>query len=1170
MNIVRFAIEKPVTVTVGVLLLVMFGLVSVSAIPIQLTPTIDRPVITVTTVWVGRSPQEIVDQITKEQEERVKSVSNLRKMSSSSNEGSVTITLEFVIGTDMGRALQEVSDALRQVPAYPEEVDEPIISVSEGAAVSAIAWIVLDVSPEARARHADFDISTLHDVLDKRLKPFLERVEGVAQVNIFGGREREVRVLIDTEALARRGLNHLHVLSALRGDNINVSAGTIAEGKRDYRVRVIGQFDSAEDVLDTLVSYRGGKPVYVRDVATVEIGYEKRRGFVRADGTPAVAINVIRQSGSNVMSVMAGLREQLDVARKEIVPGLDPVVGPDLRLRQVYDETTYISSAIDLVIQNLWIGGSIAALVLLLFLRSFVSTVVIGLAIPVSIIGTFLVMLALGRTINVVSLAGLAFAVGMVVDNAIVVLENIARHQSMAESPGLAAERGGREVWGAIVASTLTTVAVLVPILTIREEAGQLFRDISLAIASSVVLSLVVSVTVIPSACSRWMRMGRPVGRVRRMFQDLFWVAPAASWLVRRFGDVIHWLMTSWRGWTLRPMLVVVLTFLSLYGAVRLAPPMDYLPKGNMNFVFGGMILPPGYSVDQRVRIAERIETQIDPYAKADLDDPASLASLAPIPTWGGPPFGPVPVENYFIGTFGGFMFVGGSSQDPDAVIPMGALLTDAMNSIPDAMGFASQASIFQSSGGNTIDIEVSGSNLEDVERASGMMFNLAAGEYGYGKVQPDPSNFNLPQQEWRVTLNDLGRELGLRTGAVGTAVRGLFDGAFVGDFVLEGENVDMVLLPRGGRLEHKEQVADVPVATPVGPVVPMGTVVDVTPGLAPQSILRIEELPSVRIRVTPPTGRALQDVMDEIDERVVGPARAAGLVTPGMRVRLEGTAAKLDEVKAALFGSPGATHEPASVRRGATGLALLLVGVGGVVGLLVMVRSVRRRRWSLLYGVAGIVLLAGIAATLVYGFGHEPQLVMARSVWAVVVVYLLMCALFESFLYPLVILFTVPLAVVGGFAGLRIVHDITAANPVRAAQQLDVLTMLGFVILVGVVVNNAILIVHQALNFMRGHADLGHEGAMGAKEAIAESVRSRIRPIAISTTTSVGGMLPLVVNPGAGSEMYRGLGSVVIGGLLLAGLVTLVLVPLVLSLVMEMSESLRLALGRSGGSLES
>ncbi|MEO1715486.1 MAG: efflux RND transporter permease subunit [Planctomycetota bacterium] len=1176
MDIVKLAISKPVGVTVGVLLLVMFGLIGLTAIPVQLTPTVDRPEITVETEWPGRSPQEIVDEITKEQEERLKNVANLKTMTSVSSEGQSTISLEFYIGTDVSRALQETSDALRQVPDYPDEVDEPTIKAADGASENAIAWIIIDLDPEVASRHPDFDITTLFDRLDKEVKPFLERIDGVAEINIFGGREREVRVMADNEALALRQLNIGDVIAALRGENTNVSAGSLAEGKRDYRVRVVGQFETEEDVLSTVVAYREGRPVYVRDVAEVEFGHQKKRGFVRAFGNPSIAMNCIRQSGANVVEVMDELKLRLDEVRAEILPTLHPTAGPDLRMRQVYDETIYIDSSIELVTQNLYIGGAIAAFVLLLFLRSLVTTGVVALAIPISVVGTFLVMLGLGRTLNVVSLAGLAFAVGMVVDNAIVVLENIYRRVQEGDPPMQAAYRGGREVWGAILASTLTTVAVFIPVLTIEEEAGQLFRDIAIAIVASVVLSLVVSITVIPAACSRWLKPKRErVGPLRAAWQDLFGLGTLLGKVVAGFGSLLGVIQRGVLGWTLRPLVIVVMAGLSIFGALTLAPPLDYLPAGNRNLVFGGMLIPPGMSVDEMTEFANRIEDQVLPYMEHVLEaEDRDIAELPEIPIGfggpGGPSYEPVPVQNFFIGAFGGGMFAGAVSGDDQVVIPVGQLLTNAMNTLPDTFGGAQQSSLFGRGvgGGNTVNIEIMGPELDRVVAAAESIMMAAFGDeaYGPGRVRPDPGNFNLGQPEIQAELTSPAREMGLSTAAVGTVVRGLFDGAFVDDFRLGGEAVDMVVVPDGGELDYIESMAEIPVATPAGPVVPLDTLVTVTRTTAPQSIQRIEELPAVKLLISPPPGMAVQDVIADVDAKFIQPARDQGLIDRTMRVRLEGTAAKLDEVQAALFGKAVPGEETESSLAGPVkiiGVGIALVGIGfAVFG---FARAIGGGRLAFGYGGVGALLLLSIIGGVLFLAADQPQLSTARFVWALMVTYLLMAALFESFMYPFVIMLTVPLAVVGGFGGLAIVHATTAADPTIATQQLDVLTMLGFVILVGIVVNNAILIVHQSLNFMKGVGESADDkaDALTPVEAISQAVRTRVRPIFMSTMTSVGGMLPLVLVPGAGSEMYRGLGSVVVGGLLVSTVFTLVLVPLMLGLMIDMSRGLRQLLGR-------
>jgi HAE1 family hydrophobic/amphiphilic exporter-1 len=995
----------------------------------------------------------------------------------------------------------------------------------------------------------------------------------VAEVNIYGGRARELHVMLDPQALADRSLSHAEVIAALRAENRNISAGSISEGKRDYRVRVVGQFASPNEVMETVVAYRQGKPVFVKDLGTVEVDFEKRRGFVRAFGQPSLALNAIRQTNANVVEVMTELRARVKIIEEEILPTLDPVAGPLLRIRQVYDETTYIDSARGLVTGNLWLGGLLAGAVLMLFLRSFVSTGIVAISIPVSIIATFLAIFLMGRTLNVISLAGLAFAVGMVVDNSIVVIENIYRRMQLGETPAVAAYRGAREVWGAVLASTLTTVAVFIPVLTIQDEAGQLFFDIALAMAVSVTLSLVISITVIPSAASKWLR-ARPAKPhpVRAAAEGLFGLVRLFAIVNTGIASGVKWMNTAWRGVAIRPVVIAALTAASYLGRGRPHAPLDYLPAGNRNLVFGGLLIPPGLSVEQRTEIATRIEGTIKPYSTADLDKPETVAALAPIfrpsfdPTVPPPePFDPVPIDNFFIGAFGTSMFIGATSQDPEVVIPIGQLITNAMGTIPDSFGGAQQTSLFGrgpgGGSGNSIDLEISGPNLARVNAAATAMLNIAWGHFGRGDARPDPANFQLQEQELQVRLNERGRELGLTTEALGVAIRALFDGAFVGDYKLNGETIDLAVLPSGGRLDYKEQLRDIPIATPAGPIVPVDSVVDFVPSLAPQAIKRIEELESVTIQIVPPEGQAIEEVMDWINTNMIAVAREQGLIDRTMRIRLEGTAAKLDEVRAALFG--------AKPERADTGLAraanlfsigLVLAGLAG--GIVVIVRSGKRVTQGL-YGMAGLLLLTLTIAGIFLLLGNNPQFLLARFIWALLVTYLLMCALFESFLLPLVIMFSVPLAVVGGFAGLRIVHNISMNNPTIAPQQLDVLTMLGFVILIGVVVNNAILIVHQSLNFIRGAEG---EPVLHPNDAIAESVRTRIRPIMMSVLTSVGGMLPLVLFPGAGSEMYRGLGSVVVGGLIVSTVFTLVLVPLMFGLVYDMQTAVNTALGWGGG----
>lgn len=1100
MNIIRFAIENPVKVAVGVLLILLFGAIAVISIPIQLTPNVDTPIITVTTEWEGRSPEEVEREIIEEQEDVLKNVSGLKTMTATAYVGRAEIELEFFIGTNIKNARQEVSDSLREVPSYPEQVDEPVVKESEAGAGSPVAWLILTSSDPT------FDLQTLGDPAQERIKPYLERIEGVSEVRVYGGREREVHIEVDPRAMAQRGITFNQFRAALALDNVNVSGGDLREGQYDVRIRTVGQYEALDQLRNTIIAYdASGGPVRLRDIGDARLTFAKRRSFVRSRGQIALALPVYRETGANVIAVMEQLRERLKTVNSELLPSIASQMqrdyglasAPPLSLNQVYDETVYIYDALSLVRSNLFIGGSLAVIVLLTFLRSVRPTMVIGLSIPISVIGTFVVMYGFGRNINVVSLAGLAFAVGMVVDNAIVVLENIDRHLGMGKGPRQAALDATQEVWGAILASTLTTLAVFIPILTIEEEAGQLFRDITLAICAAVTLSLLVAVSVIPSASARWLRRRRePRTRLLRAGRRLFGAAPLLNGVNDRYAGFIHALTRpSLVGVGARAGIVAAFTLVAVVGAMALMPPTDYLPRGNKNLVFGFVLTPPGLNIDTDLSIAQRAEATVRPYWEAD--DDADLAKLPPLihPFTQQPIPNLPPLDNYFFVSFFGGVFNGATSADKNNVAPIADLLTAATNTIPGSIGFAQQAGLFDVGRGvgRGIDIEIMGLDLDRVTRSATALRGALMGKYGPFNVQPTPSNFDKAGREMQVTIDRVrASNLGIDVAGLGAGVRALVDGLYVGDFRLGGESID-ILAVRDPKIElSPDAIADMPIAYRredgrVG-IVPLSAVAKLSRELAPQQIRRIDEMRAVTLEVSPPDELPLEAATADI-AATVAELRASGAISPDVEVRMAGSASKLQEVREAMLGS--------------------------------------WHGWT---------------------FASLQSLGLSRIFLALLVTYLLMAALFESWLYPMVIMFSVPLATVGGFLGLAIVHALIPQ------QQLDTLTMLGFVILIGIVVNNAILIVHQSLNFMRGLGDVeGTEGVMMApRDAIRESVRTRTRPIFMTTMTSVFGMLPLVVAPGAGSELYRGLGSVVVGGLSVATVFTLLVVPLLFSLVLD------------------
>ncbi|WP_096896148.1 efflux RND transporter permease subunit [Candidatus Scalindua japonica] len=1045
MKIIEYSTHNPVKVAVGSIFVLLFGLLALFRIPVQLVPDVEKPQITVVTRWIGASPEEVEQEIIHEQEEMLKSVENLRKLTSKSFNGRGEILLEFVVGVDKNAALLDVANKLDQVQEYPENVDEPVISaVNTGD--RPIAWFTLRTLPGN-----DIDINKLRDFAKDHIESRFERVPGVANSNIYGGAEREMQVVIDPHALASSQLTILDVRKALISTNINISGGDIDEGKNRFTVRTLGQFKSVEDIEDMVITRRDDIPVYIRDIAEVKLGYKKLEAFVRQKNEPSVAVNAQREVGANVLIVMEGLREACSELNEDLLR------DRGLALEQVYDETEYIKSSIGLVKQNVVVGGLLAVMVLLLFLRSWRSTLVIGLAIPISAIGTFLMVTLLGRSLNVVSLAGIAFAVGMVVDSAIVVLENIFRHWQSGEGPFDAAYKGTTEVWGAVLASTLTTIGVFIPVILVEQEVGQLFRDIALAISFAVGLSLIVAITVIPTTAARILSHRKKDGSLGKTdsSSNNRLVLFGRNLTDKIVGVVVYLTNTLSR----RLITIVVLIVISIFLTWWMVPEMEYLPEGNRNLILAIMLPPPGYSLEEQKSIGLVLEKELSPYWSAKVGTKEAEMLDGP------------PIKHGFYVSRGRMVFMGMISAEPERAAELIPILRRVCGNIPGMITIVQQSSLFERglSGGRTIDIELSGPDLDRLIYYGFQVFEQVKQVFPPGtQARPVPSlELGSPELQIRPRLEH-AIELGLTSADIGYITDALVDGAYAGDYWHQGDKIDLVIFGQSKYIERTQDLEQIFIYTPSGDYVPLSTVADIQLGVGPEEIDHIERERSIVIQVIPPRIVPLERALDIIDTKIITPMVKKGLLGGLYKANLAGTADKLQEARRAL-------------------------------------------QWNL--------------------------------VLAIAIAYLLMAALFESFLYPIVIMFSVPLAAVGGFAGLAFLNLFTL-------QVMDVLTMLGFVILIGTVINNAILIVHQALNNIR-------DEKMEARQALIESVRTRIRPIFMSVTTTVFGMLPLVIFPGAGSELYRGLGSVVLGGLIVSTVFTLLLIPAVFSLVMDIKVGL-------------
>jgi len=1036
MKLVETSIKKPVSVAVGVIFIILFGFIALFKIPVQLTPDVDKPTITVSTFWQGASPQEVETEIIREQEDELKTLDNLVEMTSESQDSNGSITLEFAIGTDIDAAVVDVSNKLNQVEEYPDDVDQPVISTTDVRG-SAMAWFIL--KPKVGN---DVNIYQYHDFAEDFIKPRFERVSGVGSSNVFGGFEREMQVIVDPNALAARGISLSEMADALRRENDNYSAGDFDEGKRRYIVRTVGEYKSPEDIENVIITRKNGAPVYVKDVASASLGYKDAEHAVRQNGEPAIAINAVKESGANTIEVMGGLLEAVEELNRGELQKMD------LTLFNVYEETSYIISAIDLVQQNLVVGGLLAILVLLLFLRSASSTLIIATAIPISIIGTFVVMSALGRTINVISLAGMAFAVGMVIDNSIVVLENIYRHMQMGKSRIQAAHDGTVEVWGAVLASTLTTAAVFVPVIFVQDQAGQLFRDIAIAISVSVILSLIVSITVIPTISAKILNIVK--WRPGKNFSNLWGFTEKAEAISLGISNLVGRILSSTRT---RLFVVCGFTIGAIFFSWLMIPKTEYLPEGNRNLLFGILIPPPGYNIGEFTDIGMGIENDLRPYWEAEVGSPEAAKLDAP------------PIENFFYVATGTQAFMGARAKEPDKIKELMAPLQNSLRKIPGMISIVSQSSIFQRGigEGRSINIQITGTELEKLVGIAQKVFFTAIQKIPGAQVRPIPS-LDLGNPEVQLTLNrERASDVGISNQELGFMLNALVDGAIVSEFQINGDEIDLTLRGEDQYASRTHEIEDLMINTQSGKMLTVGSIADVNVTTGPEQINHFERQRTIAISVIPPEEMPLEAAIDLINEEILFPLKESGELSGSYDAILTGSADDLSVTRKAL-------------------------------------------QWNFLL--------------------------------AAVIAFLLMASLFESFLYPLVIMFSVPLASFGGFLGLFILNFFIY-------MPLNVLTMLGFIILIGIVVNNAILIVHQSLNNMKDHG-------MGHIEAIVESVKSRIRPIFMSTTTSVFGMLPLILLPGSGSEFYRGLGSVVVGGLTVSTIFTLILVPSVFSLVFD------------------
>jgi multidrug efflux pump subunit AcrB len=1032
-------------IAVAVTIVCVLGIAAALRVPVQMIPDLEVRTISVDTRWPGATPQDVEKEILLEQEQYLRTIPNLRRMVSSARTGRATIELEFPFGVDINEALIRTGNALSQVSGYPENVDEPSLSASS---FSQNAFMYFRIGARSDAS-TELDLGMMRDFIENNVRPRLERVDGVSLVQVGGAAARQVRIEVDPARLAERGLGMGDVRSALRARNRDSSAGDLDSGKLRYLVRTVGRFESVDSISDLVLARRGGALVRLRDVGKVRLDHFERRDLSFNNGRPSLSLSVRREPGSNVIQTKYALLPVVDEINADLLAPLD------LEMSLSGDDVRYVEDSIANVWRNLALGALLAALVMFAFLRSAKATLAGVVAIPICTIAAFVGLLLAGRTLNVISLAGVAFAIGMTVDNTIVVLESIDQARRRGLDRLASAVAGVQRVWPAVLASTLTTVLVFAPILFVEEEAGQLYSDIAIAISASILASLLVAVTVVPALAGRLAFGGS--GHAEAPGDALF----------GRIGELVAWLCDNAR----RRAVVIVATVAGAALALwLLTPPAEYLPEGEEPKTFSRMIAPPGYNLAEMESIAHAVMDDVLPALKAD---PRGFeAGETDLP--------PLAYMNLSVDP-GGLRIIT-EPQNPAHINAVMDALDRRFRAFPGMRAFSSRGSIISSNDGGTrsINLDISGADLAELYTVGERVFRRAEGLFDGARVGSTPSSLSLDQPlvELRPRWERLA-EVGFDAQGFGFAIAAMSDGAYVDELILGDEKIDIYLFSSAGNEQRLELLRDLPIATPSGAVLPVSALADLHESADTDSIRRLDGRRTITVNIVPPRNVALETGVQRVRSELVAAMRAAGEIPAGVNIDLSGASDQLEATRAAAAGN---------------------------------------------------------------------------FLMALLLSYLLLVAIFGNWARPLLVMVTVPLGIAGGIIGLAVLNGIGAALPLVGLasidQPFDMITLLGFLVLLGTVVNNPILVVMETFRRLA-------EGAASNVIAVNDAVRTRMRPVLMSTTTTIFGLAPLVLLPGAGTELYRGLGMIVLFGLACSTVVTLVFLPALLVAVLDFREKL-------------
>ncbi len=1011
MNLTRTALKNPASIIVIAILILLFGVISLLKLPIQITPDIEQPQISVFTGWRSAAPQEVEAVIIEPIENAIKNTRGVTKVETSIQRGFGSITLTFDVGADMQQAMLDVINKLNQAPPLPLDAFEPAVVAGGGGGMPNTASLLVRTLPGNQVR----DVSQFQQLIEDVVYPRLSRIQGVAQVNLNSQRQRELRITFDAQRAAALGLNINSIAAHIRGAT-DASGGFADVGRRQYTVRFAGQFNP-QSLLDMILAYSGDRPIYLRDVASAELGFSDRNGFTLRNGAQAYYITIARNNDANTVALL----DEINLAITELNNG--PLLEAGLMIDLSFDASVHIRNALALVKSNLGLGVLLALGLLWLFMRGWRTTAIIALSIPLSLAIALLALQLLGRSLNVISLAGLAFAVGLVLDAAIIVQENILRLKSEGLDDKKAALRGAAQVSGALLASTATTVAIFLPILFMAGIEGQLFSDLALTLSVAVCSSFIAAITIVPLASRYWLGTSTSA--------DPF----ASYW--QRLSALIMRLTNSARK---RLLWIAGLLGASVVLTMVLLPRTDFMPRAPIDGFFYSFSLPPGGNLEFiEQELANRVVERLEPYYS------------------GGKTPG---IKNYNFYTFGpnasgGFIY----AADPTQVEQlMNVVRDEVFAGIPDTQVFIFRGSMINVSGGGdgrSIELNLQGPDLSALMQAAKLGAEAVKQHLPGGSAQPVPA-LEMAEPELQLLPHDRAiSQAGLNRAEVANYVKAFTSGLFVSEYFDGNDRMNVIL--RAEKWQTPEQLAAMPLVTPRAGIQTLSNIVQLHQTVGPSQLRRIGGKRTISLIVRPPEGMSLAEAMEILQQHVLPPMQQA--LPDGASLQLSGNASQMTSA-----------------------IDEMLVN----------------------FALALLILL------------------------------LLMTALFRSLRDALLVLLVMPLAIAGGVIALALVN-------LFAVQSLDLLTMIGFIILLGLVVNNAILLVDQTRCAER-------EG-LSRVDAVRQAVQLRARPVYMSTLTSLFGMLPLMLIPGVGAEIYRGLATVIVGGMAISAMFTLILLPAVLQL---------------------